>query len=108
MRGRQYVLDVVLRQWLNQRGVALFDEGQTVASQKQTDQETIMNNKNEAVTLNIDMNTHLPVKKSFSWRDPADKERNVEAAIFDNYRRVQNLMTPFDTTRLSHGEIAAQ
>jgi hypothetical protein len=69
---------------------------------------TIMNNKNEAVTLNVDINTHLPVKKSFSWRDPTDKERNVEEEIFDNYRPVQNIMTPFDTTRVFNSEMAAQ
>jgi hypothetical protein len=108
LRRRHYALDVVLRQWLNQPGVALFYEGQTVASQKETEQVTIMNNKNEAVTLNIDINTHLPVKKSFSWRDPADKERNVEDEIFDNYRPVQNIMTPFDTTRVFNGEMSAQ
>ena len=108
MRRRHYALDVVLRQWLNQPGVALFYEGQTVASQKETQQVTIMNNKNEAVTLNVDINTHLPVKKSFSWRDPADKERNVEGEIFDNYRPIQNIMTPFDTTRIFNGEMAAQ
>ena len=108
LRRRHYSLDVVLRQWLQQPGVALFYEGQKVAAQKETDQVTIMNNKNEAVTLNIDINTHLPVKKSFSWRDPADKERNVEEEIFDNYRPVQNIMTPFDTTRVFNGEMSAQ
>jgi hypothetical protein len=108
LRRRHYSLDIVLRQWLHQPGVALFYEGQKVAAQKETDQVTIMNNKNEAVTLNIDINTHLPVKKSYSWRDPADKERNVEEEIFDNYRRVQNIMTPFDTTRVFNGEMAAQ
>lgn len=108
LRRRHYSVDVVLRQWLNQPGVALFYEGQTVAAQKETDQVTIMNNKNEAVTLNFDINTHLPVKKSFSWRDPADKERNVEDEIFDNYRQVQSIMTPFDTTRMYNGEMSAQ
>ena len=108
LRRRHYSLDVVLRQWLHQPGVAFFYEGQKVAAQKETDQVTIMNNKNEAVTLNFDINTHLPVKKSFSWRDPADKERNVEAEIFDNYRPVQNIMTPFDTTRMFNGEMSAQ
>src|ERR1700722_13987257 len=57
LRRRHYSLDIVLRQWLNQPGVALFYEGQTVAAQKQADQVTIMNNKNEAVTLNIDILT---------------------------------------------------
>jgi hypothetical protein len=108
LRRRHYSLDIVLRQWLQQSGVALFYDGQKVAAQKETDQVTIMNNKNEAVTLNIDINTHLPVKKSFSWRDPADKERNVEEEIFDNYRPVQNIMTPFDTTRVFNGEMSAQ
>lgn len=108
LRRRHYALDVVLRQWLNQPGVALFYEGQTVASQKETDQVTIMTDKNEAVTLYIDINTHLPVKKSFSWRDPADKQRNVEDEVFDNYRPVQNIMTPFDTTRMFNGEMSAQ
>jgi hypothetical protein len=108
LRRRRYAIEVVLRQWLNQPGVALFYEGQTVAAQKETDQVTVMNNKNEAVTLYIDINTHLPVKKSFSWRDPADKQRNVEEEIFDNYRPIQNIMTPFDTTRLFNGEMSAQ
>ncbi len=108
LRRRHYSLDIVLRQWLHQPGVALFYEGQKVAAQKETEQVTIMNSKNEAVTLNVDINTHLPVKKSFSWRDPADKERNVEDEIFDNYRQVQNIMTPFDTTRMYNGEMSAQ
>ena len=108
LRRRHYALDIVLRQWLNQPGVALFYEGQTVAAQKETEQVTIMNNKNEAVRLYVDLMTHLPVKKSFSWRDPTDKERNVEEEIFDNYRPVQNIMTPFDTTRVFNGEMSAQ
>jgi hypothetical protein len=35
--------------------------------QKETNQVTIMNAKGEAVTLNFEINTHLPVKKSFVW-----------------------------------------
>jgi len=108
LRRHRYSLDIVLREWLNQPGIALFYEGQNVAAQKETDQVTIMNAKNEAVTLNVDINTHLPVKKSFTWRDPADKERNVEEEIFDDYRPIQGIMTPFNTTRLFNGEMAAQ
>lgn len=108
LRRRHYSLDIVLRQWLNQPGVALFYEGQNVAAQKETDQVTIMNAKNEGVTLNIDINTHLPVKKSYSWRDPLDQERNVEDEIFDDYRPIQGIMTPFNTTRSFNNEMSAQ
>ena len=108
LRRRHYSLDLVLRQWLNQPGIALFYEGQTVAAQKETDQVTVMNSKNEAVTLNFDINSHLPVKKSFVWRDPIDKQRNVEEEIYDNYRLTQGIMTPYDVTRTFNGDMASQ
>jgi hypothetical protein len=108
LRRRHFGLDEVLREWLNQPGVALFYEGQTVAAQKETDQVTVMNAKNEAVTLFLDATTHLPVKKSFTWRDPVDKQRNVEEEIYDNYRPAKNVMVPYDTTRFFNGEMAAQ
>ena len=108
IRRRQCSLDWMLRKWLNEPGIALFYEGATVAAQKDTQQVTIMNSSNQGVTLNIDSNTHLPVKKSFSWRDPTDKERNVEAEEYDNYRPVQGIMTPFSVTRYYNGDMSNQ
>lgn len=108
LRRHHYALDLVLRQWINEPGVAFFYEGQTVAAQKETDQVTIMNARNEAVTVNFDINTHLPVRKSFTWRDPTDKQRNVEEEIFDNYRRINGIMTPYDVTRLFNSEMSYQ
>jgi hypothetical protein len=108
MRRRHFSLDSVLREWIHQPGVAFFYEGQTIAAQKQTEQVTIMNSSNEAVTLNFDMSTHLPVRKSFSWRDPTDKERNVEEEIYDNYRNIQGILTPFDLTRTYNSEMSFQ
>jgi len=108
VRRRQYSLDWVLREWLHEPGIALFYEGTAVAAQKDTVQVTIMNSRNQAVTLNIDSNTHLPVKKSFSWRDPTDKERNIEEEIYDNYRPVEGIMTPFSVTRFYNGDMSNQ
>jgi len=86
----------------------LFYEGPTVAEQKSVEQVTIMNARNQGVTLFLDASTHLPVKKSFSWRDPTDKERNVEEEIYDGYRLVQGVMTPFSITRTYNGEMSNQ
>ncbi|MBV9180104.1 MAG: hypothetical protein JO356_02230 [Acidobacteria bacterium] len=108
LRRRHFSLEIVLRQWLNEPGLALFYDGQTVAAQKETEQVTIMNAKNEGVTINFDVNTHLPVKKSFTWRDPVDRQRNLEEEIYDNYRRVDGIMTPYDITRTFNGDMAAQ
>jgi hypothetical protein len=108
IRRRHYSLDWIVRNWLNEPGIALFYEGPTVADQKAVDQVTIMNAHNEAVTLYINSLNHLPVKKTFTWRDPADKQRNVEEEVWDNYRLVQGLMTPFSITRYYNGDMSNQ
>jgi hypothetical protein len=108
LRRREYSLEWVLRRWLKEPGVALFYDGPAIAEQKPAEQVTIMNARNEAVDLYIDPDSHLPIKKSFSWRDPKDKERNVEEEVFDNYRPVQGIMTPFSVTRFYNGDMANQ
>jgi hypothetical protein len=107
-RRHHYALDWVLRHWLTEPGVAMFYEGPAVAAQKEAQQVTIMNAQNEAVTLYFDVNTHLPVKKSYSWRDPTDKQRNVEEEVYDAYRSVDGVMTPFSITRFYNGDMANQ
>jgi len=107
-RRRQYALDWVLRHWLQEPGVALFYEGPSVAADKPAERVTILNAKNQGVTIDIDSNTHLPLKKTFSWRDPTDKERNVEDEVYDNYRPIQGIMTPFSITRFYNGDMSNQ
>lgn len=108
VRRRPFALDWVLRHWLNDPGVALFYEGQAIANQKNCDQITLMNNRDEAVTLYLDIDTHLPMKKSFSWRDPNDKQRNVEDETYDAYRAEGGIMTPHTITRYYNGDMSNQ
>ena len=108
LRRRHYALDVVLRKWINEPGVALFYEGQTATEGKSVDQVSVMNARNEGVTLYFDTATHLPVKKTFTWRDPTDRERNHEDEVYDNYRDAQGVMTSFTITRFFNGDMSAQ
>jgi hypothetical protein len=108
MRRREFSLDWVLRKWLSAPGVAYFYEGTTVTEQKPVDQVTLMNKDNQGVTLYLDRSTHLPVKKSYSWRDPTDKQRNIEDEVYDNYRPIQGVMTPFSLTRFYNGDMSNQ
>jgi hypothetical protein len=108
LRRRHYALDWVLRKWLSEPGVALFYEGQNVAEQKPVEQVTVMNAHNEGLTIYVGTDDHLPVKKSYSWRDVTDKQRNVEDEVYDNYREVQGVMTPHTVTRFYNGEMSGQ
>src|SRR5262245_23562840 len=93
---RHYALEIVLRVWLNESGTLLLDEGPTLAENRMAERITIINPRNEAVSLLVSPDTHLPVQKIFSVRDPQTRERDEEVEIFDNWRMVQGVNNPFN------------
>jgi hypothetical protein len=108
LRRRRFSLETVLRSWVGDSAVALFYEGNAIAAEHPALQVSLINSKNESVTLYFDVDTHLPIKKKFSWRDPVDKQHNLEEEIYDNYRPVQGIMTPYDVARYFNGDISNQ
>ncbi len=108
LRRRQHSLDQVLRKWINDPTVESFYDGLAIVDAKPVDQVTLLNNQNDAVSVYLDQNTHLPLKTSFTWRDPADRQKNTEEEIYDNYRLVQGIMTPHSITRNFNGEMSHQ
>jgi hypothetical protein len=108
LRRRRLSLETVLRAWINDPSVALFYDGKAMAGNLPAQQVTLINAKNEAVSLYFDLDTHLPLKKTYKWRDPVDKERNIEEEIYDNYRPVQGIMTPYSFTRYYNGDMQSQ
>ncbi len=107
LRRRTHSIEWVLRKWLGDPNVALFYDGPAVAAEKPADQITIMR-QDDSVTIYLDAASHLPVKKSFSWRDPTDKLRNTEDEVYDNYRAVGALKAPFSITRFLNGDMSNQ
>lgn len=108
LRRRRFSLDTLLRTWVNDPKVALFFDGNAIATEHPALKVTLINSKNEGVTLFLDAETHLPLKKTFTWRDPVDKQRNLEEETYDNYRLVQGIMTPYGFTRYFNGDMASQ
>jgi hypothetical protein len=108
LRRRRFSLETMLRVWINDPGVALFYDGTALAGNLAAKQVTLINSKDEAVKLLFDIDTHLPLKKSYFWRDPVDKERNTEEEIYDNYKPVQGVMTPYSFTRYYNGDMQSQ
>jgi hypothetical protein len=105
---RHYALERVLREWMNEPGALLLDEGPTLADNKMTERVTIINSKNEAVSILISPDTHLPVSKRFSIRDPKTADKDEEEEIYDNWRMIQGINTPFSVVVLHNGQIVRQ
>ena len=108
LRRRKFSLERVLRTWLNDPNVVMLFEGNAIAAQHPAYQVTLVNGKNESVTLYFDTDSHLPIKKSFEWRDPVDKQKNLEEEVYENYRAVSGIQAPYNVTRFFNGDMANQ
>jgi hypothetical protein len=108
LRRRRFSLDTLLRTWVNDPGVVLIYEGNAIAAQHPALRVTLINSHDESVTLFFDADTHLPVKKSFEWRDPTDRQKNLEEEVYENYRQVSGVMAPYNITRYFNGDMASQ
>ena len=108
LRRRRFSLETILRSWINDPKVALFYDGNALAGSLAAQRVTLINDKNESVSVYFDVDTHLPIKKTYSWRDPVDRERNTEEETFDGYRLVQGIMTPFGFTRYFNGDMQTE
>ena len=102
---RRHTLDTVLRTWLNAPGTILLDEGPSVAESQMAEKVTIINANDDAVTLMLSTDNHLPIAKIFSVRDPQSRERDEEIEVYGNWRMVQGIKTPYSVQTKRNGEL---
>jgi len=108
LRRRQHSLEWVFRKWIRDPNVALFYDGLGVVNGKEAEGVTLLNSQNDSVSVFLDQNSHYPIKISYSWRDPKDKQKNVEDEVYDNYKLVQGIWTAHSITRYFNGETSQQ
>ena len=108
LRRRDHSLETVIRTWLSAPGTMILYEGTVIVEQNLADKVTVLNSSNDSVTIAVDPRTHLPVRITYSYRDPIDRQFDDEAEIFSNYKTVQGIATPYSTVRLENGEMASQ
>jgi hypothetical protein len=105
---RYYSLENVLREWLSQPGVLLLDEGPSLSEGQMAEKITIINNKNESVTIFVSPDTHLPLEKRFSVRDPRYRDRDEESTIYGNWKVIDGVNTPRMVLTRRNGETIYQ
>jgi hypothetical protein len=108
IRRRQHSVDSVFRKWIHDPSVAMFYDGAKVVNGKETEGVTLLNSQNDSVSVFLELNSHYPIKISYAWRDPKDKQRNVEEEVYDNYKLVQGIWTAHSITRYYNGETSQQ
>ena len=107
-RRQDHSIESIFRVWLKAPGVVVIDGGSTMVERRLTERVTVLSVINDAVTLDIDIATHLPRRRTFEWRNNTFKDRDEDAEEYDDYHTIQGLPTPFTITRYHNGEMAIQ
>jgi hypothetical protein len=108
LRRRDHSIETVIKTWLKDPNTILVYEGQRLAERHLADQVTLISARNEAVTILMDTQTHLPLRRTFEWRDPIFKDKNLDAEEYDDYHTFDGIPTAFTITRFKNQDIIRQ
>jgi hypothetical protein len=107
-RRQDHSIESIYRVWLKSPGVVVIDEGSTMVERRLTERVTILSQNNDAVTLDIDAQSHLPRRRTFEWRNTTFKDHDEDAEEYEDYHTIQGLPTAFTITRYHNGDMASQ
>jgi hypothetical protein len=103
-RRRDHSIEVAIKVWMKDPNTILLFDGQSLAERHLADQVTLISSSNDSITIQMDAETHLPLRRIFQWRDPLYKDKNEEIEQYDDYHTVDGIPTPFTITRLHNGD----
>jgi hypothetical protein len=108
IRRRDHSIDAAVHVWMKDPSTVLMYEGQSLAERHLAQQVTLLNADNDSITIQIDAMTHLPLRRTYYWRDPVYKDKNEETEEYDDYHNIDGVQTPFTVTRLHNGDMTSQ
>ena len=107
-RRQAHSIESIYRVWLKSPGVVVIDEGSTMVERRLTERVTILSDNNDAVTLELDAATHLPLRRTFQSRNAQFKDSDEDVEEYDDYHTIQGLPTALTFTRYHNGDMSSQ
>ena len=107
-RRRNHSLDEAVRVWWHEPGTVLFAGGQKMVDRRLVDEVTLLNDQNDNITVDMDTDTHLPVRVAFTWRDPLYKDHNEDATEYADYHPVDGIPTALNLTVYHNGDMTSE
>ena len=108
LRRRDHSVETAVKVWLKDPKTILIYEGKRLSERHMAEQVTLISAQNESITIQMDVQTHLPLRRTFQWRDPLYKDKNLDAEEYADYHTVDGLPTAFSITRLKNDEMVRQ
>jgi hypothetical protein len=107
-RRRDHSIETAVKVWLKDPNTILVYEGQKLSERHLAEQVTLISAKNESITIQMDVQTHLPLRRTFQWRDPLYKDKNLDAEEYADYHLVNGLPTAYSISRFKNEEMVRQ
>lgn len=107
-RRTKHSLDEVARVWMKDPNAIVTYDGTGMVGRRQTDKVTIVNGQNDAVMIELDGNTHLPLRRSYKWRNLTYKDFDEDVEEYEDYHFFQGIPTALSITRYVNGSMVGQ
>jgi hypothetical protein len=107
-RWRGHSVDVVVTEWVKQPGALVTYAGTKMVGRSLVDEVSVLSASGDAVALELDQSTHLPLSVGFQWRDPVYKDWNTDVQEFADYHAVQGIMTPYSVITMHNGDMTGE
>ena len=108
LRRRAHSIEEVMRSWVKQPGVMVVYEGQGMRDRRQVDKVSVLTANNDAVTIELEQSSHLPLQRSFEWRNEQFKDHDIDEEVYGDWREFDGIYTPMNVTRYRNGDMSDQ
>jgi len=108
IRRRDHSIQTAMRVWLQDPRTVLIYNGQNLVERHLADQTTLIDFQNDSITIQTDAETHLPLRRTWQWRDPIYHDKNTDAEEYDDYHVIDGFPTAFTITRYHNGDMTNQ
>ena len=107
-RRLAHSVESVYRVWLKAPNVMVVYEGTSMVGRRLADKVTVLSDNNDAVTLELDATSHLPLRRTFQWRNQQFQDFDQDEEEYADYHTVQGLPTAYSITRYHNGDMNSQ
>lgn len=108
LRRRNHSIEDVVERWLKAPGVEVVSEGTTMVNRHIADRVSVLSANNDAVTIELDATTHLPLSRTFAWRNEQFQDHDEDREDYDDWHAVEGIPTALTMTRYRNGDMISQ
>ncbi len=108
IRARNHSIEMAVKVWMKNPKTILIYEGPRLVERHLGIEVSLISPTNEAITIIMSSDTHLPLRVEFKYRDPVYHDLDTEAVEYNNYHIVDGFPTAFRITRIKNGETTQQ